>query len=219
MPNPNAPERRILPAGVPSLKIEKRDGQPDRIIGFAAVYNLFSEDLGGFRERIAPGSFAEVIKNSDVRALVNHNPDLILGRTKAGTLTLRDTPQGLWMEIDPPDSDLARHYMGAIQRRDITGQSFAFIVGEGNDRWERDESGAVTRTITGFRDLLDVGPVVYPAYPDTSVAARSLDAFLASESREIPPSEIPAEPPPSLGRLSPSQLDALMLRLRLAEAS
>lgn len=203
-------ERRNLAFGDAPLSVERRDGQPAKIVGYAAVYNRFSEDLGGFREVIAPGAFRDVIKSADVRALINHDANLIIGRNTAGTLSLSEDETGLRMEVTPPATSWAADYLVSIERGDITGQSFAFIVGEGNDRWERDQSGIVTRTIVGFRDLIDVGPVVYPAYADTSVAVHSLRCFQARAEQEAEP----FEPPPK-----PTSHHALICRLKLAELS
>lgn len=150
------------------------------IRGHAAVFDKLSENLGGFRERIAPGAFDSVLED-DVRALFNHDGNLILGRTRAGTLRLFLDDVGLGYELTPPDTQAGRDLMTSIKRGDVSQSSFAFRVAAGGDSWDEDEDGVIIRTITKFGRLFDVSPVTFPAYPDTSVAARSLDLFKASK--------------------------------------
>src|SRR5688572_31839889 len=84
------------------------DGKGLRLIGHAAVFNKQSDEIFGFREIVLPGAFKKSLKDSDIRALWNHEPAHILGRTKAGTLRLREDDVGLRTEIDLPDTQLAR---------------------------------------------------------------------------------------------------------------
>lgn len=167
-------ERRYLPVDAARLRVESRDGRP-RIVGYAAMFNRLSVDMGGWCERIRPGAFANALKTGDCRALVNHDPNLILGRVGSGTCVLREDDAGLHFEVDPPDSAIAQHYMRAIERGDIDGCSFAFTTR--SHEWDRGESDddPDIRTIIEIKELFDVGPVTYPAYPDTSVAIRALE--------------------------------------------
>lgn len=146
-----------------------------RLEGHAAVFNKFSEDLGGFREKIAPGAFKESLRKSDVRALVNHDGNLVLGRNTAGTLTLKEDSEGLFFSVDLPDTQVARDIKVSIDRGDIDQCSFGFIVEA--DTWEEKDNGDVERTINKVRQLLDVSVVTFPAYPDTSVAATRMDEW------------------------------------------
>jgi len=163
------------------LNVEERaDGMGPKITGYAAVFDKWSEDLGGFKEKIRSGAFKKAIGKSDVRGLFNHDSNYVLGRQSNGTLTIKEDKNGLWMEIDPPDTQIIRDLVLApIKRGDIKEQSFAFVVANGGDEWKNlhgekpDEP--VTRTITEVDELFDVSPVTYPAYPDTSVALRSMD--------------------------------------------
>ena len=163
------------------LNVEERaDGMGPKITGYAAVFDKWSADLGGFKERIRGGAFKKAIGKSDVRGLFNHDSNFVLGRQSNGTLTIKEDKNGLWMEIDPPDTQIIRDLVLApIKRGDITQQSFAFVISEGGDEWknirgEKPDEPA-TRTITEVDELFDVSPVTYPAYPDTSVALRSMD--------------------------------------------
>ena len=166
-------ERRVF--ALDGLRIERRDGQAPLIHGHAAVFNQLSEDLGGFREQIAPGAFASAIDGSDdVRALFNHDPNFILGRNRSKTLRLKEDSRGLAIEIDAPETDMIRDLVLApIERGDVSGMSFGFNVRPNGQDWAKDDEGRVVRTLKALRTL-DVSPVVFPAYPQTDVALREL---------------------------------------------
>lgn len=151
------------------------------IRGHAAVFNQLSEDLGGWREQIAPGAFAEAIKVDDVRALWNHNADIVLGRNRAGTLTLQEDVLGLLVEINPPDTQQARDLVVSIQRGDVNQMSFGFSVRPNGQNWGQGDAGNYVRTLTSVR-LFDVSPVTYPAYPQTDVAVDELRALRDSQA-------------------------------------
>lgn len=160
--------------------VEEREGQAPLIRGHAAVFNQLSEDLGGFREQIAPGAFAEAIQKDDVRALFNHDSNLVLGRNQAGTLRLAENAHGLAIEIDPPATSYARDLMVSMKRGDVTQMSFGFSIRPGGQDWAKDDEGRVIRTLKRLR-LFDVSPVTFPAYPQTDVALRELRAYRESE--------------------------------------
>lgn len=163
-------ERRILP-----IKAEVRaasDGKPAMISGYSARFNELSVVLYGmFRERIAPGAFTESLASDDIRSLWNHNADHVLGRNKNGTLRLREDEVGLFMEVDPPDTQAGRDALISVQRGDVSQQSFMFDVQPDGDDWYEDEQGQIIRTLTRVR-LYEVSPVTFPAYPQTSAEAR-----------------------------------------------
>lgn len=166
------------------ITVEQRADGKRIIRGHAAVFNQLSEDLGGFREQIAAGAFADAIKGDDVRALFNHNPDLILGRNLAGTLKLSEDARGLAIELDPPDTQAGRDLIVSMERGDVTQMSFGFSVRPNGQNWGKDDAGQVVRTITRVR-LFDVSPVVFPAYPQTDVAVRELRDWQAAQSPQI----------------------------------
>ncbi len=156
--------------------IEERgegDSKTSVLIGYGAVFNSLSQNLGGFREQIAPGAFDKVLED-DVRALFNHDPSLLLGRNEANTLRLSVDGTGLRYEIDLPDTSIGRDVAVSVKRGDISGSSFSFQVME--DSWHLDDDDREIRTIVQVSRLKDVGPVTYPAYLDATVAKRSLDA-------------------------------------------
>jgi len=146
-----------------------------RVKGYAAVFDKASEDMGGFVEYIAPGAFDEALAAADdVRALYNHNPDMLLARTSSGTLSLTQDQTGLGVDFSLPDTSVGRDLAVSLERGDVSQMSFAFTVAQ--DKWEERDDGPAIRTITQVARLYDVLPVTYPAYPDTSVALRSRDA-------------------------------------------
>lgn len=165
-------ECRVLTLDDAELRVKRGDGGKPTIYGYAARFNKLSQDLGGFREKIDRKAFDSVVKSADVRALANHNPDLVMGRTKSGTLMIEATQYGLRYEVSPPDTPLMAHWVASIERGDVDGSSFSFNVDE--DAWDY-STDPPTRTLLHVRDLFDVGPVVYPAYLDATVAVRSLE--------------------------------------------
>jgi HK97 family phage prohead protease len=145
-------------------------GVQPKIAGHAAVFNSLSEDLWGFREKITPGAFGEALVKSDIRALLNHDPNYVLGRTKNGTLRAWEDDTGLAVEIDPPRTRWAGDLLVSIERGDISQMSFAFRVGE--EEWG-EVDGVKERTIVSFDEIFDVSAVTYPAYPETDVSVRT----------------------------------------------
>ncbi|MNU94910.1 Caudovirus prohead protease [compost metagenome] len=155
------------------------DGEAQRpqIAGYAAVFNTRSALLfGTFVEEIAPGAFDDVL-GDDVRALFNHDPNFVLGRTRSNTLRLEIDSRGLAYTIDPPDTQTVRDLvLTPLQRGDVTGSSFGFRVAPDGDEWRR-EGEIIVRTIHKLAELRDVSPVTYPAYGDSHAAQRSLDSW------------------------------------------
>ena len=151
-------------------------GNEFRIAGHAAVFERHSQDLGGFVERVAPGAFAKTIREADVRALFNHDPNMILGRSRGGmgTLRLGEDRQGLSYEVSlDRRQSYANDLAIAIERGDVTQSSFGFRTI--SDSWSRTDSGYPLRTLTEVSlNNGDVSPVTYPAYLDADVAARAL---------------------------------------------
>ena len=153
--------------GVELRAVEADDGSV-KISGYAYRFNSWSEDLGGFRERIKPGAGQKALLKSDVRLLYNHDSNTLpLGRTPK-TLRLAEDTKGLKFEGDLPDTQFARDLAIAIERKDITGNSFSFLVAEGGDEWKEKE-GVASRTISEFDEFFDIGPVVFPAYDSAKV--------------------------------------------------
>ena len=170
MPEPKK-ETRVLKTA--ELRVRRDGDELPKIEGYAAVFDKDSENMG-FVERIAPGAFKKALKTSDVRALFNHDSNIILGRVSAGTLELKEDKKGLFMSVTPPDTQLVRDMvLTPIERGDITQQSFGFNIK--SDEWKDLDKEVPIRTIMEVNELFDVSPVTFPAYPDTEVALRSLD--------------------------------------------
>jgi hypothetical protein len=172
-------ERREYPV---ELRIKNDDGKR-KITGHAAVFNQLSVEMWGFREKIAPGAFAKTILEDDIRALFNHDPNFILGRNQANTLRLSEDNTGLYYEIEPSDTQVARDLIANIEAGNITQNSFGFRVLPDGESWDEDINGTLIRTLTKVK-LYDVSPVTYPAYPQTDIALRSA-AEVGEEGRQI----------------------------------
>lgn len=145
------------------------DGQEMYIEGYFAVFGRETELWPGAFEEIAPGAFDETLSN-DIRALINHDTTLVLGRTKAGTLELKTDNYGLWgrVKINPNDIDAVNLYE-RVKRGDVDQCSFGFNITSEETDWRDD--GTVKWTITGI-DLHEVSVATFPAYKDTGVQAR-----------------------------------------------
>lgn len=153
-------------------------GDEFALVGYAALYNNLSKNLGGFREKISPGTFNRSLKEgADVKALFNHAPDNILGRTKSGTLQLSQDDRGLKFRCQlNRESQAHRDLFESVKRGDIDECSFAFTVPSGGDMWaegtDPDTGEACAMRTLKNVDLLDVSVVTYPAYDNTGVSAR-----------------------------------------------
>ena len=166
-------ELRMLP--MTELRINPSDAG-NEIIGHAAVFDSWSETLGGFfpfKEKVRKGAFINSIINDDIRALFNHDPNYVLGRNKVDTLTLEEDDIGLKVRILPPDTSWAKDLVTSIKRGDISQMSIGFMVEE--DKWSTD-SGIDTRELIKVK-LFDVSTVTFPAYTQTNVGVRAMDEY------------------------------------------
>lgn len=169
-------ERRFAPMA--NVETRESDDGSYKIGGLAAVFDQLSVNLGGFREIIDRGAFRKVLASKpDVRCYINHDMNLLLGRTASDTLRLREVPKGLDYEADAPDTSYARDLRALLSRGDINQSSFAFRLAPGGDTWDEDpDTGGLIRRIHEFAFLYDVSPVADPAYPQTTSGLRSLEA-------------------------------------------
>lgn len=166
------------PAAAFELRAAAGDGMPT-LVGYAAVFNSRTQ-LGWFDEEIAPGAFSQSLsEGDDVRALFNHDSGSVIGRRNAKTLRLVEDATGLRCEIDLPDTSTARDLVANINAGNIDGMSFGFRARE--QEWiEREDEPELRRLVNV--QLIEVSPVTFPAYADTSIAKRSHDAMRDSES-------------------------------------
>lgn len=164
-----------------SVEVRSRiDGNTLR--GHASVFGQMAK-LPGHYERMAPTAFSSVLDrtDTDVRALFNHDPSMLLGRQSAGTLRLKVDDAGLAFEVDLPDTSYARDLRSLVERGDLSGASFGFVPGD--DEWTTAPDGKQVRTHVAVAELVDVSPVTWPAYSDTDVALRHYD-FSRPSGRE-----------------------------------
>ena len=162
-------EQRMMRTASTQFNTRDDDGNL-AIEGYFAVFNS-NYDIGDkMSESIAPGAFDNTIAD-DIRALINHDTTLVLGRTKAGTLQLRTDSHGLWghIDINPNDSDAMNLY-NRVQRGDVDQCSFGFDTL--NEETDFREDGSVHWTIKEVK-LYEVSPCTFPAYEETSIAART----------------------------------------------
>lgn len=166
-------ERKIKQIRSSLSQFETReDGEALHITGYFAVFNSNYEMGYGMSESIAPGAFSNSL-SGDIRALINHDTTLVLGRTKAHTLELRQDERGLWgdITINPNDVDAMNLYQ-RVKRGDVDQCSIGFfIVSEETDFRE---DGSVHWTITDI-DLFEVSCCTFPAYEETAIAARTAE--------------------------------------------
>lgn len=170
--------------------VEHRAENDKRVlVGYAAVFERLANIGGYFKEQIAPGAFTEAI-GGDIRALVDHDPGRVVGRTKSGTLRLSEDGVGLRVEIDVPDTTDGNDLWVLVERGDISGMSFGFRVTK--ETW--DETGDIpVRTIQAL-ELMEVSAVAWPAYDDTTIGVRSLEEWRSANPTEPAPTEEITDP-------------------------
>lgn len=170
--------KEVRTFNVSDIEVRNDDGK-NVVVGYGAVFNSESNDLGGFVEYIAPGAFDGRLED-DVRFLINHD-GLPLARTTNNTLRLSVDERGLKYEADMPDTTLANDLMTLLRNGTISQSSFAFTVEE--DSWENVE-GRNIRTINKVSRLYDVSSVTYPAYNEAgSFALRSLETWQEEQEK------------------------------------
>lgn len=155
-----------------AVELRASDNGPGVLVGYASVFNRLSQNLGGFVERVDPDAFNKSLADGvPVVARFNHKDDFLLGTTESGTLTLRVDGTGLQYEVDLPDTTAGRDLAVLAKRGDVRYSSFAFQTVK--DDWGTTEDDFPLRTLQAVK-LVDVAPVVSPAYRDTTAGLRSL---------------------------------------------
>lgn len=148
------------------------------VVGTPIVYNAVTKLWEDVEEIIMPGAAADSIASDDVRAVWNHNTDIVLGRTKNATLKLVDGADGVACEIEFPDSEEGRSKFASVQRGDVDGMSFGFTpIDETWTARKEDSNDIWTRTITRLK-VWEVSPCTFPQYDETEISARSKELAL-----------------------------------------
>jgi len=171
-------ERRLT-----AVRVEVRAASDKQTIGgYAAKFNFQSRNLGGFVERVDPNAFAKSRGDGwpEVIARYNHDDNMVLGTSRAGTLRLDTDGVGLRYDVDLPTSRADVYEL--VSRGDVSQSSFAFIPFE--DDWATTDQGFPLRSLLSVR-LLDVAPVNTPAYEDSTVGLRGIDGAYASLARKF----------------------------------
>lgn len=161
-----------------AYKLEKRAAREElrvstsgKLVGYAAVFNHESKDLGNFTESIRPGAFSRSLQSpNDIMALYDHDGSSVLGRVGAGTLVLNEDERGLYFEIDLPPTSVGNDLGVLVERGDVHGASFAFTVPDGGESW-RDLNGKPHRELLDVK-LHEITITSNPAYADTEVSKR-----------------------------------------------
>lgn len=168
-----------------SLEIRSSQESEAKVIsGYALKFNTRSNVLGDFIETIEPGAL-DGADMSDVRALVDHNPSLIIGRSSSGTLKLDVDEVGLRFEISLPNTQYANDLYENIRLGNISNCSFGFnIASQGATREKNPTTGLYFQRIKKISKLTDVSVVTYPAYNDTDVYARNLDQAIKESNKD-----------------------------------
>ena len=160
---------------IPSdLRAKRNDSEAPIIEGYFAVFNSNYQISKDMSESVAPGAFSKSLEENDVRALVNHDTTLVLGRTKSGTLQLKEDEKGLFgtIQVNPNDRSAMDLYE-RVSRGDVDGCSFGFDIRA--EETEIQDDGTIHWTMTDI-DLGEVSCCTFPAYQETNIEARAEDA-------------------------------------------
>lgn len=164
---------RTVRTALTQFETREDEGQEPTIEGYFSVFNSIYEIAPGMTESVAPGAFSRSLQGGDIRALINHDSTLVLGRTKAHTLELHEDERGLWgkITVNPNDRDAMNLYE-RVKRGDVDQCSFGFVINKEETDFRDD--GSVHWTIQDV-DLYEVSPCTFPAYEATSIAARTAE--------------------------------------------
>lgn len=159
-------ERRMYSCA--ELRVE--GGKTEKLAGYAAVFDVLTDEFWGMREKVARGAFEESIKVDDVRMLFNHDPNYVLARNRSKTLKMWEDKHGLAFEATPPDTQWAQDLVKSIKRGDVTQNSFGFVILDEGEPYKED--GVNIRTLKKVK-LYDISAVTYPAYESTEIYVRN----------------------------------------------
>lgn len=173
--------QRLLERRMTTGEVEARaKGSNIYVEGYASVFEKRSGNLGGFVEVVKPTAFNKTIQEADVRALWNHDPQYVLGRSGAGTLELSIDQNGLYYRSLLPNTSYAKDLAELLERRDVRESSFTFFKVQ--DEWGYDPTGNAQRSLIEV-GLIDVAPVTFPAYPDATSGVARRNALMSLAKR------------------------------------
>lgn len=172
-------EVRFIP-----VSVEVREADDKKLIGgYVVEWEKLSVELWGFREKVHKGAFTKSLQRNTVKALWNHNSDLVLGSTKNRTLKLWEDDRGLAFELDLPDTTAGKDALISVERGDVDGVSFGFSVTK--DEWDHTDKDNVIRTLVEV-DLHEISPTPFPAYEGHSaVGTRSAQDVYEAHANEL----------------------------------
>lgn len=176
-------ERRVVPFTEFELRADGKDGATE-LVGYAAVFNqetVIASWWSEWREEVSPGAYSKTLQEGDIRALWNHDQNVVLGRNKAGTLDLSEDDHGLHSVIRPPDNEWGRPVLDAVQRGDVTGMSITFRVVKQEMWYPPKGADELPKRTIKEAQLFDVSPVTFPAFEQTEISARSLPEAVIEE--------------------------------------
>lgn len=156
---------------------EDTENGSKKLAGYVVKWEKKSFPMGFFRrfkEQFKRGAFTESLQKDDQRALWSHDTAKVLGRIKNGTLLLREEAEGLYFELELPNTTLGHDAFESVKRGDVDGLSFGFRMI--TEEWDDKDQADIIRTITKA-SLIEISLIAFPAYPDSEVSTRSNDPY------------------------------------------
>lgn len=151
----------------------RSDEDKNVVEGYGIVYDQRTEIFPGFYETIKQGAFTESLSKREIKSFFNHDGGLVLSTTKSDpALVLREDTKGVYYESPIPPTSYGEDLKVNLQRGNVKGSSFAFMVSEEGDTWTEEEDGSIHRVITKG-EVFEIGPVTDPAYIQTDANLRS----------------------------------------------
>lgn len=188
-------ERRAIKQNVARIECRKGANGPE-LVGYASVFNRYSQNLGGFVEEVAPGAFTDTLTRANVAGLFNHDVNQLLATVDSGTLTLEQDATGLRyvMALDVEDPDAVR-VMRKVETQKLRGSSFSFRTLD--EEWSATEQGFPLRRLLAV-ELYDVGPVTNPAYLSTEEAGAQVALRCLATKLDLPEARVLSATPDEL---------------------
>lgn len=166
-------EIRYLPISQMQIRKNENDETKLSVVGYVVKFNERSQLLyDEFYEKVARGAFSKSLEDNTIKALWDHNTNLVLGSTRSKTLRLKEDDTGLYFELDLPNNEIGKNAYESITRGDVDGVSFGFFVRDDGWEYKKDED-VYERTLLDI-DLREISPTPFPAYENSEVNKRSI---------------------------------------------